>query len=196
MKQCTVSLLIGLLILSACGQGDNGKEKQPRSKSVRLFLTSCETTDSTFCIRDSCLGTDCNIEEMYFTEKGNLIHRVSCVNEEDAAWEIGKYAVTDSGIVCELNKVYMVKLQYDANGSAAATNYNKGRYINLKNKEIFFLWNTTCKNGTYFIPYNEWEREQMDMEEIPPYGKIYFPDKEREQHQLAEIRKVKSFSDL
>ncbi|MCW3121108.1 MAG: hypothetical protein JWQ38_600 [Flavipsychrobacter sp.] len=198
MKKLLVLLCSGLFFLSACDGNKTPEQEEAEAKgelpNISLFISSCESTDSLLCNPDSCVATDCGIEDYYFTLKGNVVQRVSCLGEEDALWVIGKYRVGDSGIVCQMDKVYMVSLKPGPDGTV---NYNKGEYVNLENKEPHLLARSACKGILYTKRYSETQLTELrQRRESAPFGRIYSQKKDREEVMVAELKKVKVLADL
>lgn len=199
MKKLLTILSCAVFFLTACdgNKAPEENEQQVEDNSlpnVEMFITSCESTDSLLCTTDSCLASDCGIEDYYFTLKGNVVQRVSCLGEEDALWVIGKYRINDSGIVCQMDKVYMVSLKPGADGTV---NYNKGEFVNLDNKEPHWLNPSTCKGILYTKRYNDMQMMELKQRSNnPPFGRIYSQNKEREAGMVAELKKVKVLADL
>lgn len=200
MKKLLIALCTGLLFLSACDNKRVPEEKEEEQveddakPNVEMYITSCETTDSLLCSTDSCLGSDCGIEDYYLTQKGNVVQRVSCLGEEDALWVIGKYRINDSGIVCQMDRVYMVSLKPGPDGNV---DYNKGEYVNLESREPHWLIPSTCKGVLYTKRYNDHQMQELYQRfDNPPCGRIYSQNKERETTMVAELKKVKALAEL
>jgi hypothetical protein len=199
MKKILIILSCAVSFLAAC-DGNKAPEENDQQAAdnslpnVEMFITSCESTDSLLCSTDSCLASDCGIEDYYFTLKGNVVQRVSCLGEEDALWVIGKYRINDSGIVCQMDKVYMVSLKPGVDGTV---NYNKGEFVSLDSKEPHWLHPSTCKGVLYTKRYNDMQMMELKQRsDNPPFGRIYSQNKEREAGMVAELKKVKVLADL
>lgn len=200
MKRSLLILCACLLFLTACDNNRAPEQKDEQQvednslPNVNMFITSCETTDSLLCSTNSCLSSDCGIEDYYFTLKGNVIQRVSCKGEEDALWVIGKYRINDSGIVCQMDKVYMVSLKPGPDG---VINYQKGKFVNLENKEPHWLIPSKCTGILYTRRYNNMQMMELrQRSDNPPHGRIYSRNKDRETSQLAELKQVKVLAGL
>jgi hypothetical protein len=63
-----------------------------------------ETSDSLFCNEDSIVGSDCSGGELYLTSKGNAIYIFHCCCEGKESYDIGRYIITSSGIICTFSK--------------------------------------------------------------------------------------------
>jgi hypothetical protein len=200
MKNIVVALsvLISCILLLPSCEGNKAPEAKTGDSTdiekppVELFLTSCESMDSSLCDKGSCKSSNCGIEDFYFTEKGNVIQRVSCADEEDALWVIGKYRVSDSGMVCQMDKVYIVSLKKQEGSDTI--NYNKGEYTNLESREPFLLEKSTCTGVQYMKRYSDEQR--LRAGDGAPFGRMYFEDKAWEEKMLTEMRKVKALKVL
>ena len=194
---------ISFLVILAFSLPSCGPEKAPEQKAdepaeaaqanVEIYLTSRESTDSTLCNKAAMLETDCGIEDFYFTLKGNVIQRMYCKGEEEIAWMTGKYRVGDSGLICQMDKVYILSLSKTGD----STNFNRGRFMELSSKEPFMLQKSSCGGISFIKPYNEQQRLYAQKNgRSSVYGRIYFDQKEHEAQMLAELRKVKALSGL
>jgi hypothetical protein len=194
----TMSMLISsILLLPSCegdkkGSSDTEKTNAEEMPPVQLFLTSCESTDSTLCDKSACKSSNCGIEDFYFTPKGNVIQRVSCADEEDALWVVGKYRVSDSGMVCQMDKVYIVSLKKQE--GIDTVNYNSGEYTNLESREPFLLEKSACTGVQYTKRYSDEQR--LRAGDGAPFGRMYYEDKAWEEKMITEMRKVNAFRDL
>lgn len=191
--------------LAACGNDDKTSyEKQKEDKAslenIELFVTSCESEDSSLCKKEACIGTDCGIEDYYFTLKGNVIQRIYCMHEEDALWAVGTYRMSDSGIFCQMDRVYIVPIKYNEDMSidTVATNYNRGKWIDASEKDPYLIANSACNEIRFSRRYTEQIRNKWRAEKRAtiPFGRIYYEDKELEKARLAEMRQVKALADL
>ena len=161
--------------------------------NIELYLTSRESTDSTLCNNAAMLETDCGIEDFYFTLKGNVLQRMYCKDEEEIAWMTGKYRVGDSGLICQMDKVYLLSLSKTGD----TTNYDRGRFMELSSKEPFMLQKSSCAGISFIKHYNEQQRLYAQKNgRSSVYGRIYFEQKDHEAQMLAELRKVKALSGL
>lgn len=193
-----------ILMLASCDANKAPQQKEEKSDlpeydNVSLYLTSRESTDSLLCSKDSVLQTECGIEDFYFTLKGNVIQREYCKEEQEAAWIIGKYRIGDSGIVCQMDKAYIVTLAK----APDTTNYNRGRYFNLERKEPFLIAKSACNGFMYTRPYEDWKKAMLrktislgKYKGPMPFGRVYYTDKVVEEKMLLELRKVKPLIDL
>ncbi|MBL7718012.1 MAG: hypothetical protein JNL72_04190 [Flavipsychrobacter sp.] len=200
MKKFLPLILAGALWLCAC-EAEKAPEKkeekqQAPAATVELYVTSCETGEATLCSKDSCLQSDCGIEDYYFTKKGNVIQRNSCLNEQDALWIIGRYQVTDSGMLCQMEKVYIVPLNYNEDGTPATTDYNKGQYTYLSNQEPYLLTKSTCPGVQYSKKYNANQQKALSTQGRSVVGRIYYEDSNWEKRMLEEMRQVKALAEL
>lgn len=191
------------ITMVGCGdeQGSYEKEKEEKALSnIELFVTSCESTDSSLCDKKACISTDCGIEDYYFTLKGKVVQRVSCLHEEDALWAVGTYRITDSGILCQMDRVYIVPLNYNEDMSidTEATNYNRGKWIDANAKDPYLIGPSACNDIRFSRRYTEQIRSKWREEKraVIPFGRIYYEDKEWEKARLAEMRKVKALADM
>ncbi len=200
----SATILIVLAIAACDNDGKTSYEKEKEEKAslsnIELFVTSCESEDSSLCKREACIGTDCGIEDYYFTLKGNMIQRISCLHEDDALWAVGTYRMSDSGIFCQMDRVYIVPLKYNEDMSidTVATNYNRGKWIDADEKDPYLIKNSACNEIRFSRRYTEEIRNKWraDKEPVIPFGRIYYEDKEWEKSRLEEMRKVKALADL
>lgn len=148
----TINFLIGLTItLTSCNSSKTDKAKVFPDNTLYSITP---TTDLTYCSPDSVVGTDCGIGELYLTKEGNVLYSPFCMGMDTFSYYIGKYNITDTGIVCSFNSEYSYSLgcQDCPEEEMKPADPNSGKIINSK-EWVFILKKTNCKDFPYYI-YN------------------------------------------
>ena len=142
------NLVIGLIIvLISC---NSCKMEKVFPENTLLAITP--TSDPTYCSLDSVFGTDCGIGDIYLTKEGDVLYSPDCNGDEIFTYHIGKYNISDTGIVCTFNSEYSYSLgcQDCAEEDVKPIDPNSGKIIDSK-KWILVLKKTNCKDFPYFI---------------------------------------------
>jgi hypothetical protein len=147
MKQLIKILIASTVILAGC----NSNKPEVFLQENTLF-SIVPTTDPTFCSADSIVPTDCGIGEVYFTKEGKVLYSPFCMGMDTFTYYIGKYNISDTGIVCTFNSEYTYAMGcYDCpEEETKPEDPNSGKII--ASKEWFLvLKKTNCNEIPYFI---------------------------------------------
>jgi hypothetical protein len=144
------NLVIGLtIVLTSCNSS--------KTEKVNLFpentlFSIIPTTDPSYCSVDSIVGTDCGIGDIYLTKEGNVLYSPFCMGMDTFTYYIGKYNISDTGIVCSFNSEYSHYLGCDgcSEEETNPVNPNSGK-IRSGIDYILVLKSTKCKDFPYFI---------------------------------------------
>jgi hypothetical protein len=144
------NLVIGLsIVLTSCNPSKT--EKVTLFPDNTLFSIT-PTTDPTYCNADSVVGTDCGIGDIYLTKEGNVLYSPFCMGMDTFTYYIGKYNISDTGIVCSFNSEYSYYLGCDGcpEEETNPVNANLGK-IRGGIAFTLVLKSTNCKDFPYSI---------------------------------------------
>jgi len=144
------NLVIGLsIVLTGCNPS---KTEKVTLLSDNTLFSITPTTDPTYCSLDSAVGTDCGIGDLYLTKKGNVLYSPFCMGMDSLTYYIGKYNISDTGIVCSFKSEYSYFLGCDncPEEEANSVNPNAGKIRSDVNFTLI-LKKTNCKDVPYFI---------------------------------------------
>jgi hypothetical protein len=184
MKKITNIIIALALVLSSCNPNEKGKQKLLNDNT--LFSIS-PTTDPTFCSTDSVVGTDCGIGDLYLTKEGNVLYSPFCMGLDTFTYYIGKYNITDTGIVCSFNSEYSYSLGCDGCPEEIINpvNPNAGK-IRGGVEFNLILKKTNCKIFPYYIANSINEYKQA-LELISNKNEYY--------QEISEIKALNQFHD-
>lgn len=153
------NLVIGLtIVLTSCNSSKT--EKVNLFQENTLFAIT-PTTDPTYCSVDSAGGTDCGIGDIYLTKEGSVLYSPFCMGMDTFTYYIGKYNISDTGIVCSFNSEYSYYLgcQGCPEEETNPVNPNSGK---LRSGVDFtlVLKKTNCKDFPYSIADSKDEYRQ------------------------------------
>lgn len=151
-------ILVLTIFLTSCNTNKN--ESANVLPDNTLFSIS-PTTDPAFCSADSIVGTDCGIGDLYLTKDGNVLYSPFCMGMDTFTYYIGKYNISDTGIVCSFKSEYSYPMGcYDCpENEIKPEDPNSGK-TTVSKEWFLILKKTNCKDFPYFISNSQDEYHQ------------------------------------
>lgn len=149
MKRVFNLAIILTILLVSCNSNKTAKENVLTENTL---FSITPTSDPTFCSPDSIVAGDCGIGEVYLTKEGNVLYSPFCMGMDTFTYYIGKYNVSDTGIICTFKSSYSYYMGcYDCpEGEIKSEDPNSGKII-TNTDWVLVLKKTNCKDFPYSI---------------------------------------------
>jgi hypothetical protein len=113
-------IIFVILFFTGCNQFET-------TKIIDQVYDFAETSDKTFCNKDSIIGTDCGGGILYLTNKGFALFTFYCYGSDTTIINIGKYQVANNEVICVFDKIYSFYNGFKAENTPQSFDPNNGK---------------------------------------------------------------------